>query len=365
MKVLVVGMTTNPGGIEAVVMNYVNNVDPKRVQFDFLSTFPHIAYEDELRKRGSRVVHVPIRHEHPIKFRKQLNSFMDEHAKEYDAIWVHLCSLVNIDILKSAYRHGIPRRIIHCHNSQNMWGEMREVIHKAHRRQITKYATDYWTCSEDAVEWFYGEGIKSNPGYAYIPNAIDPEELEFDMQRRNKVRDAVGWDGKVVLGNVARLQPQKNQSYILHALAPVLAASSNVVLAIVGEGALRDSLQQEAEELGIASNVQFLGLRKDIRDLYHGMDAFVLPSKFEGVSMAFLEAQANGLPCLVSDTLSDEGIVNDNVIKLPITSEGEQQWVDAVRQLNGSGNRTQHPRITGSDHDIHEQMKKFYSRLQH
>ena len=366
MKVLVVGMTTNPGGIEAVVMNYVNNVDPKRVQFDFLSTFPNIAYEDELLKRGSRVVHVPIRHEHPIKFRKQLNSFMDEHAKEYDAIWVHLCSLANIDTLKAAYKHGIPQRIIHCHNSRNMWGGgVREVMHKAHRKQITKYATDYWTCSEDAVEWFYGEGMKSNPRYAYIPNAINPKELAFDMQTRAKVRDAMGWNGKIVLGNVARMQPQKNQAFMLHALAPVLAPSSNVVLAILGDGVLHESLQQEAEELGIAGNVQFLGLRKDIHDLYQGMDAFVLPSKFEGVSMAFLEAQANGLTCLVSDTLSDEGIVNDNVFKLPITPEGEQQWVDAVRQLDDSGNRTQHPQIAGSAHDIHEQMKKFYSRLRH
>lgn len=364
MKVLIVGMTKNPGGIETVVMNYVRNADPGKVRFDILSTSPYVAYEDELLKRGSRVVHIPIRHEHPITFRKELNSFMDEHAAEYDVIWVHMCSLVNIDFLKAAYAHGIPRRIIHCHNSQNMWGGFRNIIHTLHRGQITKYATDYWTCSEDAVEWFYGDGIKDNPRYAYIPNAINPDDVAFDAHRRVEVRAAMGWDGKVVLGNVARLHPQKNQSYLLHALAPVLGPSSNVLLVIVGDGVLHDELRQEADVLGIADNVQFLGLRDDMHDLYQGMDAFVLPSKFEGVSIAFLEAQANGLPCLVSDTLSDEGIVNDNVMKLPITSDGEGQWVSAVRQLDDSGNRTQHPRLKGSKHDIHEQMKMFYSRLQ-
>ncbi len=363
MRVLVVGMTKNPGGIETVVMNYVRNVDPAEVQFDFLSTFPYIAYEDELKKCGSRVVHIPIRHEHPIEFRKELNSFMEEHAKDYDAIWVHLCSLVNIDFLKSACAHGVPRRIIHCHNSQNMWGWVRSLIHKAHRKKITAYATDYWTCSEDAVEWFYGEGIKSNPRYAYIPNAINPQDVAFDAEKRVAVREAMGWNGKIVLGNVARLHAQKNQSYLLHALAPILTASSNVVLAIVGEGELADSLRQEAAALGIAHNVQFLGLRNDVRDLYQGMDAFVLPSKFEGVSISLLEAQANGLPCLVSDTLSDQGIVNDNVVKLPITADGEKQWVSAVRQLDDSGNRTQSPRVKGSKHDIHEQIGKFYLRL--
>ncbi len=363
MRILVVGMTKNPGGIETVVMNYVRNADPEKVQFDFLSTFPHIAYEDELRKRGSRVVHIPIRHEHPIQFREGLNAFMNEHAKDYDAIWVHLCSLVNIDFLKSAYDNGIPRRIIHCHNSQNMWGWLRNIIHKEHRKKITTYATDYWTCSEDAVEWFYGEGIKSNPRYAYIPNAINPEDVAFDTQKRIAVREAMGWNGKIVLGNVARLHTQKNQSYLLHALAPVLAPSSDVVLVMVGDGDLGESLQQEADALGIADNVQFLGLRKDVRDLYQGMDVFVLPSKFEGVSVAFLEAQANGLPCLVSDTLSDEGIMNDNVLKLPITAGDEKQWADAVRQLADSGGRTQHPRIKGSKHDIHKQIKEFYSRL--
>ena len=103
--------------------------------------------------------------------------------------------------------------------------------------------------------------------------------------------------------------------------------------------------------------------RSDVRVLYQGMDAFVLPSKFEGVSMAFLEAQANGLTCLVSDTLSDEGIVNDNVIKLPITADGEKEWVDAVRRLDDSGNRAEHSKMEGSVHDIHEQVKQFYSRL--
>lgn len=365
MKVLVVGMTKNPGGIETVVMSYVRNADPERVQFDFLSASPYIAYEDELRERGSRIAHVPLRHEHPIIFRNELKRFMEAHANEYDAIWVHLCSLVNIDFLKYAYSYGIPKRIIHCHNSQNMWGGVRSVIHTFHRRQITKYATDYWTCSEDAVEWFYGDGIKENPKYAYIPNAINPEDIVFDAQKRVEVREAMRWGGKVILGNVARLHPQKNQSYLLHALAPVLTPSSNVILAIVGDGVLHDSLRQEADALGIADNVQFLGLRNDVRELYQGMDAFVLPSKFEGVSIAFLEAQANGLPCLVSDTLSDEGIVNDNVMKLPITAEGERQWVSAVLQLDDSGNRTQHPHMRGSKHDIHEQMKTFYARLRH
>lgn len=363
MKILVYGMTDNPGGIESVIMSYVRNVDSEKVQFDFLSTFTPIAYEDELKERGSRVVHLPIRHEHPLQFRKELRAFMDEHAKEYDAIWVHLCSLVNIDVLKLACKKGIPRRIIHCHNSQNMWGGVRNLIHLQHRKRILAYATDYWTCSEDAVDWFYGEGIASNPGYVYIPNAINPKDVAFDVQKRQAVREAMGWDGKVVLGNVARLHPQKNQEYLLNVLAPVLGKSSNVALVIVGDGELRERLERQAEELGIADNVQFLGLRSDVRDLYQGMDAFVLPSKFEGVSMAFLEAQANGLTCLVSDTLSDEGIVNDNVIKLPITADGEKEWVDAVRRLDDSGNRAEHSKMEGSVHDIHEQVKQFYSRL--
>lgn len=185
----------------------------------------------------------------------------------------------------------------------------------------------------------------------------------FDAHKRIEVREAMGWGGKVVLGNVARLHPQKNQSFLLHALAPILTPSSNVILTIVGDGVLRDSLCQEAEALGIADNVQFLGLRDDVHNLYQGMDAFVLPSKFEGVSIAFLEAQSNGLPCLVSDTLSDEGIVNDNVTKLPITAGSEGQWLSAVRQLDDSGNRTQHPHVKGSRHDIHQQVETFYARL--
>ncbi len=363
LKILVVGMTENPGGIESVVMNYFRNADSNKLHFDFLSTFPHMAYESEILGAGSSIVSLPSRHAKPITFGRRLDFFMKEHATEYDAIWVNLCNLVNIDFLKAAKRHGIARRIIHCHNSQNMEGPLKNMVHAIHRGRITEYATDFWTCSEEATPWFYGESIRSNPAYAYIPNAIDPEEVRFDRERRDTVRKEMGWEGKKVLGNVARLHPQKNQSFLLESLAPLLKKDSTFQLVLVGDGILRDDLQQQAEELEIRHKVEFLGLRADVKDLYQGMDVFLLPSEYEGVSMSFLEAQANGLPCLISDTLSDEGIVNGSVQKLPIDASGAQAWRSAVQDLSSDNSMRGLTALRGSAYDIHVQVQNLQSRL--
>lgn len=363
LKVLVVGMTENPGGIESVIMNYFRNVDLNKIHFDFLAPFPHIAYESEIIAAGSVITSLPLRHVNPIAFRRGLEAFMKEHAMEYNAIWVNLCNLVNIDFLKFAKRYGISRRIIHCHNSQNMDGVLKNAIHKYHRKRIAEYATDFWTCSENASSWFYGDNIRNQPTYAYIPNAIDPEEVRFDKGVRECIRKSMGWEGKIILGNVARLHPQKNQEFLLRSLAPLLRQGDAFRLALVGDGVLRDDLMRQSEDLDIRQSVEFLGVRTDVKALYQGMDAFLLPSQYEGVSMSFLEAQANGLPCLISSTLSDEGIVNDTVRKIPIDVAGEQMWRDAVLRLSTGDAGRGSTSLPGSEYDIHRQVQDLYIRL--
>lgn len=364
MRILVVGMTDNPGGMESVVMNYVRNSDSQAMHFDFLSTYPHIAYEKELRARGALLTSIPSRHSNPFMFRRELASYMKKNAAQYDVLWFNTCNLVNIDFLKYAYKYRIPKIVVHCHNSQNMDNSIKNILHHFNQQKVLKYATDYWTCSEEATDWFYGTSIRNNPHYLYLPNSINPDSVKFNIDTRNAIRKEMNWNDKIILGCVARLHPQKNQSFLLDAFAPVFQNSNKYRLVLVGDGELRESLEKQADFLGISEAVQFLGVRSDITDLYQGMDAFLLPSKFEGVSMALLEAQANGLPCIISDTLSDEGVMNNNVIKLPITDSGRQAWCDAINSVSSHTlTRIDNEKISGSQHDIHVQVKQFYKQL--
>lgn len=139
MRILVFGMTENPGGVESFLVNYYRHIDRNKIQWDFLcNSHNPVAYEDELISLGGRCFHISARSADRQKYRQELDSVFKEHAKEWSAIWVNVCSLANIDYLKVAKEYGIEKRIIHSHNSQNMDNWLRGLLHKWNKRQIGK-----------------------------------------------------------------------------------------------------------------------------------------------------------------------------------------------------------------------------------
>ena len=128
-NVLVFGMTENPGGVESFLMNYYRRIDRTRFHFDFLcNSYDPVAFEDEIHAMGGRTIHFTSRRRNPLRFRRELESFFVRHAHEYQAIWVNVNSLANIDYLKMAKKYGIPKRIIHSHNAQNMDSRLRGML---------------------------------------------------------------------------------------------------------------------------------------------------------------------------------------------------------------------------------------------
>ena len=174
-KILVFGMTENPGGVESVIMNYYHYMDKNTFHFDFLcNSYNKIAFEEEIISNGSQTFHFPARSKNYKKYKKELKNFFENNASKYDAIWVNVCSLANIDYLKMAKKYGIKRRIIHSHNSQNMDSRLRGILHKYNKKRIAYYVTDFWSCSKEASEWFYDSSIIKKS--IIISNAIDVEK---------------------------------------------------------------------------------------------------------------------------------------------------------------------------------------------
>lgn len=215
-KVLIFGMTENPGGVETFLMNYYRRLNSKRIHFDFLgATNEKIAFEDEISK-NSIVYHISKRREHPIKYFKEVHSFFKNHAKEYDCIWVNLNTLINMDYLKLAKKYGIKKIIIHSHSSQNMDSKPKKIIHNFNKKRLTKYSTDYWACSELAAKWFFPQRIQSK--VKIIKNAIDIDEFKFDQQKRDSLRKKYNLENNFVIGNVGRLHFEKNQEFAIKIL---------------------------------------------------------------------------------------------------------------------------------------------------
>ncbi|MFR4938424.1 MAG: glycosyltransferase family 1 protein [Streptococcus infantarius] len=342
IKLLIVGMTENPGGMESFVLNYLERLNQSGLHFDFLSnTLNDIAYEDKFKGMGAKMYHIPSFGKSPIQNKRQLHNFFEKHADKYDAIWVHLNSLANIDYLKLAKSYNIPRRIVHSHNSQHMEigikGTIKRIFHNKNRRVLKDYATDFWACSEVAADFFFEDSIREK--VEIIPNAIDVAKSLFNNKSRNHIRQQYDISPDTfVLGNVGRLQYQKNQEFMLEVFHTLHNIEKDSKLILVGDGPDRDMLQQKVREYNLEEAVIFTGVQSNISEWLSTFDVFFFPSRFEGLGIAALEAQANGLPVITSTGVPIELNITDLVTFLNL-EEPISLWVDTLLSFKENPNR--------------------------
>lgn len=329
-KVLVFGMTENPGGVESFIMAYYRKLDRSRVQFDFLCNTDEVAYEQEIESLGGRVFRICARSRDLRRYRRELEAFFRQHAQEYCALWVNVCSLANIDYLKAAKKYNIPCRIIHSHNSQNMDSALRGLLHRLNRGRVRSLATDYWACSNAAARWFYDEQLMQSERFRLVVNAIDLSRYAFNPAVRERLRAQLGLRDKLVIGNVGRLHRQKNQEFLLEIFAQLCQKRSDAVLLLVGDGEENTTLMLQATKLGIHNRVRFLGVREDVADLFQAMDLFVFPSRYEGLGIVLIEAQTSGLYCLTStEGVPQDARVSQQIEYLPLAG-GAALWCDRI-----------------------------------
>ena len=190
-KILVFGMTHNPGGIESVIMNFYRNIDRNEIQFDFLCNCKEIAYEDEIKQLGGKVYKITSKSENYFQYKKEIKNFFKENSSKYCAIWVNVCNLNNIDYLKYAKKYNINKRIVHAHNSKSMATSIAQtlknnVLHNLNKIFITKYATDFYSCSDEASKYFYSKKIIKLNKYTLINNAIDNSKFLYNTDIAKK-----------------------------------------------------------------------------------------------------------------------------------------------------------------------------------
>ena len=331
-KVLVFGMTENPGGVESFLINYYRRINKEKIQFDFLcNSYDPVAYEEELLNLGGHTFHFPARSQSFREYKKKLTQFFADHAREYQAIWVNVCSLANIDYLKLAKEYGIPRRIIHSHNSQNMDSKLRGMLHKWNKKRINKYATDFWACGADAAKWFYSGSILQQA--VIIHNAIDVDRMAFDLDKRMEHRQEIGCEQKYVIGNVGRLHFQKNQSFMLDIFQKVVERDPDAELVLIGQGEDENSLKDKTKKLNLEGKVHFMGMQYDIPGWLSAFDLFLFPSIFEGLSVAALEAQANGIPVLASSGVIPREVKMNQNFEFYSLDKTAEEWADKVMSM--------------------------------
>lgn len=299
----------NRGGAETMVMNYYRAIDKSKIQFDFMvHRQERGAYDDEIEAMGGRIFRMcPIYPQNLFRYKQMLKEFFDKHP-EYRILHSHMSEL-GYFAFKEAIRHDVPVRICHAHNapvfsSETAIEKLKRIPRELLARQMRKLSTHYFTCSQIAGEWLFGK--KNSEKLIFMRNAIDAQTFAYNETKALRVKADFGWTDKFVIGHVGRFCPQKNHDFLIDIFNIFHSKYPNSILALVGSGELQGKIQEKVKNLGLDKDVYFLGNRADMPDIYQAFDVFLFPSFYEGLPVSLIEAQASGLPCVISDTISDQ-----------------------------------------------------------
>ena len=342
------------GGAETMVMNYYRNIDRNKVQFDFLVHRTRRGiYDDEIEALGGRIFRMcPIYPQNFSKYKKRLNSFFKDHT-EYRIIHSHMSEL-GYFAFKEATRREVPVRICHAHNNPRGF-DAKMIVRTYFKHRMIPYITDMFVCGREAGEWLFGKENKSR--FIMMNNAIDSKEYAYNQIVRLKMRNQLGLTNSLVIGHVGRFHTQKNHDFLIDIFYELYKIQPNAKLMLVGDGAGRAEIERKVEQLGLMDSVIFMGVRSDVNDLLQAMDVFVFPSLYEGLGNVVVEAQAAGLPCVISDYVPEECIVTSGLVTVQKLSDSAEKWARHILTLTGKERSNRSGEIKASGFDIVENAK--------
>lgn len=320
IRVLHVVTIMDVGGIETTIMNYLRNVDRSKVHFDFLVHRERTGFfDEEIKLLGANIYHAPA---FSLKNMRNYSVFMNDFFKRntYDIVHSHLDALSYFP-LKAAKKKGIPVRIAHSHVNgfdRNLSLPLRELF----KRLIPYSATNFMACSQTAGEFMFGK-----QKFDILLNPIHVDMFKFNKKNREELRSNLGFNKKIVIGHVGRFDIAKNHKFILE-IAKELP-SDVFEFVFIGDGVLRSEIMEEAKSLGL-NNLRFLGIKEDIYTYLSSFDALILPSFYEGLGIVAIEAQVNGLPVFISEGVSPNVIIADNVFRLKLD---HNTWVNRLSNV--------------------------------
>ncbi|WP_010630803.1 glycosyltransferase [Sporolactobacillus vineae] len=347
-RVLVYGLGTSVGGMEEYVMNLFRTIDKSKYVFDIIPHGGKFFYaEREVNELGGKVYKISAQAKHPLQSMKELNQCLKALRLSHTILYFQSCGFYNIVpfLLARKYHYTI---ITHGHNTRDdrrhAAVQLLHLIHRIYVRRISKYC---FACSRAAGAWIFGKRSVRQNKVHIINNAIDCEKFRFREDVRQAVRKQLNIDSDTVIGHVGRFVDQKNHDFLIDLFSAIHQRNEQTKLLMIGEGELRPVVEKKVNALGLDQAVLFLGKRKDIPELMWIMDAFVLPSRFEGLPVSAVEAQAAGLPLVLSDTISRETKLTDRVqfcsLEKPVSYWAERvlsdtaEHKDTTEELKTSG----------------------------
>lgn len=333
IEVLVFGLSSNKGGIETYLLKIWRNIDHNRFHFSFINMCgknKKPCFYDELIKDGCIFYDVTPRRESIYKNIIDIqNLFKENH---FDILHFNVNTLSYISPVLIAL-HNKCSVVVHSRSSNAEFNSISGYLHHINKVRLSRLNVKRIAVSEEAGKWLFGES-----SFDVFHNGVEIERFRFNVENRNIIRSEITDNNPFVIGHVGAFLPVKNHLFMLDVFEAYTKSNKNTELWFVGDGPLKEKINEEVKRRGLGNCVKLLGSRSDMGALYAGMDMLWLPSQFEGYPNVVIEAQCSGLPCLVSDKVPEEVLLADNCIQFSL-GQSIESWCKKINEVNRQTNR--------------------------
>jgi glycosyltransferase involved in cell wall biosynthesis len=329
----------NRGGAETWLIQVLRRLDRQEFQFDFVvhSDGP-FQYQAEIEALGSKVL-VCRGFTNPLLYGVNLLDILRRRGP-YDCLHSHMHHFSGIPLLIARIA-GTPMRVVHSHLDTSVIDQDAGVLRRSYtgvmKRVIWSCCTTGTAASIKAADALFPPGWRADPKWKVLHYGIELEPYQQPVPR-HEIRKQLGIpNDALVIGHIGRFEGQKNHAFLLNIAAEVVRIMPKAIFLLVGDGPLRPVIEHKAKTMNLINNLIFTGVRTDVPLLMQGvMDVFLFPSCYEGLGLVLLEAQASGLPCLISDQIPSEAdVIKDLVIREALTTP-PQRWAERLLGLRDS-----------------------------
>jgi glycosyltransferase involved in cell wall biosynthesis len=331
-RLLCIVSAMNVGGAETFLMKIYRTLDKSRYQMDFYCmSLEEGYYEKEIRQLGGRVYHAQPKSRHFIKSFIKLKETVKHEKYEY-VLRVSQHSLATIDLV--AAKLGGAKVVAQRSSNSDSSGNLSRMLHLLFKGLPIMVPTIKIAPSTEAGVYTFGKRSIGKKTLAIIKNAISLEDFSYRPEIRDKIRKKMGMEGKYVVGHIGRFSKQKNHDFLIDVFAEIEKIHADSILVLIGKGELESDIKRKIKDCGLNDKVVFLGVRGDISEILMVIDVFVFPSYFEGMPNTVIEAQATGLPCLISDTITREAKITDLVEYISLNQKAKEWAIVALKYNN-------------------------------
>lgn len=355
-RLLCIVGSLNAGGAETFLMKIYRCLDRSKYQMDFCVANPEIGvYEDEIESMGGKIYRIPYKSEGYKKFKDALYKVIKDNGyKKVLRITSNAAGFLDLKIAKEA---GATRCIARSSNSSDGEGFANKVINDVSRLLYMKYVDVMVAPSDLAALYTFGKKATSTGKVQKLNNAVDLNIFHYSNEGRKRIREEFGLGNELVIGHVGRFMQQKNHKFLIDVFNEI-RKQREAKLLLVGKGELEKQIREQIDNLKLTKDVIFTGTRKDIPDILSAMDVMVFPSLYEGMPNTVIEAQATGLPCLISDSITKEADITGLVHYLPLSAP-VSEWADNAIGLSNNVRKATDEAFIAQGYDIQSIVKKF------